>query len=621
MICSIPLTAPPPDASRHAAAGGGVRRATGFQARLALIFVILTSAPLLIVLLASHRIALDHGEALIRERSLAVASATAAALDAEIARSREAFLAAALDTRPGASLPPGPLGLVATWSDAAGFSAFRSGDDAGRARRRLPDADAVAAYRGQARTGDSPITLSPPLGDRDGAYFHLVTELSDGRLAIGVLDGGFVARLQAAARFGERGQAAILDAAGRAIADPRAGPELATETPPFALRPHTATDIAPGVVSVEAVGNGTAWLGAQVTVPGTGWTVAIVQPRVALQSEAWRDAAAQYYPTLAMIGLCCLLACALAREIVKPIRRVTDVAEKIAAGDFAQRVGPITSPAREFEVFGAALDRMIGELTRQNAELERIAAEAQAANTAKSLFLASVSHELRTPINGVIGLIDAVREVDPDRDRRALLDTAAGSARTLNRLLSHILDLSRMEHGQLRLEPRAFAPRALFAEVGQLFDPEAARKGLRFELDLSATLPDTLVADPDRLRHLLFNLIANAVKFTETGSVRVSAGTGPGATGEELRIEVADTGPGIPAAVQARVFDRFFQADGSYDRRHGGLGLGLAISRRLVDLMGGTIRFTSAPKTGTVFTLAIPVARAPAGAEQEREDG
>ena len=621
---SCAMSSPPAQGNRRSAAGRDprFRQSTGFQARLTIVFTILVSVPLLVILLASYRIALNHTEAATREKSLAVAAATAAALDRQIGQARERFLAAVAAGPAGPGLPAGPLALVAVETGGPGVAVLRQADAAGTARRRLPDRAAMAGYRDAAAAGPGPVVLSPTLRDRDGPYFHLATRLPDGRLAVGVLDGGFVRSLQQAARFGDRGQAVILDAEGRAIFDPRAAPELDPGAPPVLPRPRTAAEVAPGVHFVEDTWHGTLRLGSHVAVAATGWTVAVLQPKVELQTRAWQAAKAQYLPMLAVIALCSLLASALAREIVRPVRRVTDIAERIAAGDFSQRVGPIASPAREFEVFGAAFDRMIAELARQNAELERAAAEARAASTAKSLFLASVSHELRTPINGVVGLIDAVRETEPDTGRRALLDHAAGSARVLNGLLSHILELSRLEHGQVRAQPRDFAPRALFAEIGQLFAPEAGAKGLNFELDLAAGLPDRLVADPDRLRHVLFNLVANAVKFTESGGVRVSARTGPGpAGGEALLIEIADTGAGIPEAVQARVFETFFQVDGSYNRRHGGLGLGLAIGKRLVELMGGTIRFTSAPETGTRFSLAIPVGRQAQMGARQRGNG
>ncbi len=269
-----------------------------------------------------------------------------------------------------------------------------------------------------------------------------------------------------------------------------------------------------------------------------------------------------------------------------------------------------TSPGRM-----AAMFMDVSERKRASAELLKAKLAAEEANRAKSEFLATMSHEIRTPLNGVMGMLQLAAGEDLPPEVQGWLGTALHSSRNLLRVLSDILDLSRIEAGAMLITAEPFPVESVLAPVVEAFRPEAMAKGLRLELAVDPAVPGRLVGDPGRIRQVLFNLVANAVKYTEEGSIRVEAYTlprfaRPGTTA--LHLVVADTGLGIADEQLRRAFEPFTQVDGSSTRRHGGTGLGLAIVRRLVALMQGTLAFCSEPGKGTEahFTLYLPQAEA-----------
>ena len=255
---------------------------------------------------------------------------------------------------------------------------------------------------------------------------------------------------------------------------------------------------------------------------------------------------------------------------------------------------------------------------RQELALIEAQRAAEAAGEAKSAFLANMSHEIRTPMNGVLGVLQLLKREPLTADGRALLDEALSCGRMLAELLDDVIDFSRIEAGRLELAYEPLRPQALIEGVTRLLKPQADDKGLTLTVHCDPAV-GWVRSDPVRLRQALFNLIGNAVKFTEKGGVAVRCG--PGADGR-LRFEVEDTGIGIPADLQATVFERFNQGDASMTRRFGGSGLGLSITRRLAELMGGEVGLTSAEGVGSTFWLEIAAEPAePNAAEAQPAEG
>ncbi|HTX51698.1 MAG TPA: ATP-binding protein [Caulobacteraceae bacterium] len=244
-------------------------------------------------------------------------------------------------------------------------------------------------------------------------------------------------------------------------------------------------------------------------------------------------------------------------------------------------------------------------LRRARAEAQERGVAAEAANEAKSAFLATMSHEIRTPLNGVLGLAQAMAADSLSRVQRERLEMIRQSGETLLAILNDVLDLSKIEAGRFELEAVEFDLGELMRGAHSAFTALANKKGLSFDLTIEPAARGVYLGDPTRVRQILYNLISNALKFTEHGEVRVIAAPVDGA----LELKVSDTGVGVPANRVSALFEKFTQADASITRRYGGAGLGLAICRELADLMGGTVAAASELGRGSTFTVRLPLAK------------
>lgn len=234
---------------------------------------------------------------------------------------------------------------------------------------------------------------------------------------------------------------------------------------------------------------------------------------------------------------------------------------------------------------------------------------AEKANLAKSDFLANMSHEMRTPLNGVIGSLSLVERAGVSEQAASLITAAERSAETLLTLIDDLLDLSRIEAGEIEVENSVFDPREFSTLVSEVFGPLAEKK----QLELNTTLSfggKMIRSDVGKIRQVLINLVGNAIKFTQRGSINVNIGVNLEADPAALTLEVSDSGIGISKRDQAVLFDRFKQADSSRSKSHGGAGLGLAICKQLAEIMDGSISVSSAPGVGSTFTFMIPVEHA-----------
>ena len=270
---------------------------------------------------------------------------------------------------------------------------------------------------------------------------------------------------------------------------------------------------------------------------------------------------------------------------------------------------------RELQAQKQELTAQAGELTHQNTELAMQKQQLDAANRLKSTFLSNMSHELRTPLNSVIALSSVLGRRLADKipeEEFDYLEVIERNGRHLLALINDILDLSRIESGRMEINPAPFSLRALTGQVLEMLGPQAREKGIALRNTIDGDLPQ-VVTDPDKFRHIIQNLIGNAVKFTETGWVEVSARL----AGEEICLAVCDTGIGIAAEHLPLIFEEFRQADEGTARRYGGTGLGLAIAKKYALLLQGDIVVESTVGQGSVFTLRLPCSISPTGGETE----
>jgi signal transduction histidine kinase len=373
-------------------------------------------------------------------------------------------------------------------------------------------------------------------------------------------------------------------------------------------------------------------------IPGTPWSVLVQVPDDVVQAGSHVFLRRMAVTGLVLVLATLALAWIFSRRLTDPLRELARASERFAAGDHASRVetsragDEVDTLARAFNVMAeqvAASHRALenrldearalaDELERANVEAESARAAAEAANRAKSEFLATMSHEIRTPINAVVGLCElmALDTIDPER-RNEYLDRTQRAARQLGRLVDDVLDLSKVESGGIRIEARPALAAEAVRHVVSLLEDEVRRKQLTVDIEAAPEL--RYHADPQRVEQILLNLVANAVKFThDGGGIVITArrqvdapspdGVEPGT--EWACFHVDDTGIGIRDADIERIFEPFVQAQSGYTREYGGTGLGLSISRRLARLMDGDVRVEPRPGGGSRFSLLLPDAGA-----------
>jgi signal transduction histidine kinase/DNA-binding response OmpR family regulator/HPt (histidine-containing phosphotransfer) domain-containing protein len=340
---------------------------------------------------------------------------------------------------------------------------------------------------------------------------------------------------------------------------------------------------------------------------------------------------------IAMIGI--LFTMLLTRRITAPVVSLVQATVNVARGNFDYRVtassnDEIGDLARAYNVmidrlreyqtkvedYQDGLEQKVKQRTqaleKTTQQAKDLAYKADQANRAKSEFLATMSHEIRTPMNGVLGMIELLLGSKLTDQQQRYAETVRRSGETLLGIINDILDFSKIEAGKLTIEQANFNIRDLVEDLGELFSVRAHSKGLELACNVPGDIPEAVQGDPTRLRQVMTNLIANAVKFTEEGEVLVSVTlTDETDSAARLRILVQDTGIGLKPGQVDRIFDSFTQADGSTTRKYGGTGLGLAISRQLVGMMGGQLTVESTHGEGSIFSFELELEKQQHGLE------
>ena len=481
--------------------------------------------------------------------------------------------------------------------------------------RGLPEADAhilpeplVKELRALPSNGSTDTVLSNLYHDaRNNPVFYLVKPLPNGRTAIGVVRTRYLVSLQQAIAFGDHGHAVITDAKGQVIAHPlkdwvAASRDISGVNVVAAMiRGQTGVDqfYSPAFHDDMIAG--------YAVVPETGWGVMVPQPITELRRRA---SIVNQMATIIAAGsffAAALLSWLIALYLARPVRVVASTAEAVLDGNDEVSVPEFRGAVpREIRQLGRAFNTMLDDLRRKAAETLLALRQAETSNQAKTQFLANMSHEIRTPLNGVVGMIELMRMTNLSDAQRGYTEQALQSSHALLRLIDDILDLSRIEAGRLELEKTPFHLPNLVQDLRALFADQAQVKGLALTVSVPDNLNAMLVGDNHRLLQVLANLVGNALKFTEQGSVSVSVSRLAFIDGwATLWFEVADTGIGVPKDKQELIFEAFSQADTSMTRRYGGTGLGLSIARQLCQMMGGDIGVTSVVGVGSTFWFTV----------------
>ncbi|EKS2357858.1 two-component sensor histidine kinase BarA [Salmonella enterica] len=329
------------------------------------------------------------------------------------------------------------------------------------------------------------------------------------------------------------------------------------------------------------------------------------------------------------IGIALIFGWRLMRDVTGPIRNMVNTVDRIRRGQLDSRVegfmlgeldmlkNGINSMAMSLAAYHEEMQHNIDQATSdlretleqmeiQNVELDLAKKRAQEAARIKSEFLANMSHELRTPLNGVIGFTRLTLKMELNPTQRDHLNTIERSANNLLAIINDVLDFSKLEAGKLILESIPFPLRNTLDEVVTLLAHSSHDKGLELTLNIKNDVPDNVIGDPLRLQQVITNLVGNAIKFTESGNIDILVEKRAlSNTKVQIEVQIRDTGIGIPERDQSRLFQAFRQADASISRRHGGTGLGLVITQKLVNEMGGDISFHSQPNRGSTFWFHI----------------
>ena len=507
---------------------------------------------------------------------------------------------------------------LATFAEALGFRHFCIVDADGAVLHDFMPADENqtsidAALIGEVLQQAGPeVTFLPVKADAAGRPTILLTRATDdGGAAVGALSTDYIVHLGEMIDFGNKGHAAIVDQAGRVLAHPKSD---------WIAERRDISMVAPvkkmmqgetGVTRFFSPAAKKEMISGYTVVPQTGWGVMVPQPVSELEEQA-RDV-----QTLAMVVLfggvvaATLLAWAAASAVTRPLEKAVAAASEIGGGVYDARVPcPQAWAPEEVKTLTRELNRMAESIEEAHGETERSMRELRRANRAKSDFLANTSHELRTPLNAIVGFTEILdRELHGplgDRKYRENTKNILVSARLLIDVIEDILDLSKLEAGKFTIVDSEFSVRQVVDEAVLLVGDDLAKAGLTLVLELPDNLP-YLRSSRSKCKQVVLNLLTNAIKFTDKGGRIVVTGMLENDGG--LAIRVADTGIGMTTEQIKTALTPFGQVEDPFNRSHRGVGLGLPLAKRLMEVHGGRLEVESKPGEGTIISVHFPPER------------
>jgi signal transduction histidine kinase len=442
----------------------------------------------------------------------------------------------------------------------------------------------------------------------DTKLFLISTIRGDGLMAVGYLSTTYIKEMQKQIAFGDRGHSAIFDQFGRVIAHPSAEAEktsadqskLSIVQDMLARRTGVAGFFSP-VMKADMVAGYT-------FVPETGWAVMVPQPIMEISSAVNGNLKYSYLIAALTAIVLSMLGWWLAEKISDPIERFRSFALRVADGRFGAPLPVDRMPSAEFASLSKALNSMASQVEDSSRTMQAGRDAAEEASRSKSVFLALMSHEMRTPLNGVIGLLTVCEDLSGEEKVQSLLRMAQRSAYSLSHLTDEVMTFSSLEHGRLSLQEEPVDLAELIGDVAQQFAAEAESRGIT--LVTPTGIPtQSFVSDPRRLRQIMGNLLGNGIKYSEQGTVELKVAITRDTAGSQLEIQVSDEGIGIAPQHVPLIFNDFYQVESSHSRRYDGLGIGLALTRRIVELMRGTVSCTSTLGKGSVFNVVVPISQ------------